>query len=148
RPLQVDSEGLRALIADRLASAFQVSASNPLVGLEGRVVLLRRLGEAMADQPGTFGAAGRPAGLFDLLVTPQGAQVPRTASISAHDILSQLLLTLSGIWPTGNAIGQVPLGDCWRHAAVRGEGLSDGWVPFHKLSQWLTYSLLEPFEWA
>jgi hypothetical protein len=23
-----------------------------------------------------------------------------------------------------------------------------GWVPFHKLSQWLTYSLLEPFEWA
>jgi hypothetical protein len=23
-----------------------------------------------------------------------------------------------------------------------------GWVPFHKLSQWLTYSLLEPFESA
>ena len=23
-----------------------------------------------------------------------------------------------------------------------------GRVPFHKLSQWLTYSLLEPFEWA
>ena len=31
---------------------------------------------------------------------------------------------------------------------MRGEGLTDGWVPFHKLSQWLTYSLLEPFEWA
>jgi hypothetical protein len=29
-----------------------------------------------------------------------------------------------------------------------GEGLTGGWVPFHKLSQWLTYSLLEPFEWA
>jgi hypothetical protein len=36
----------------------------------------------------------------------------------------------------------------WRHAAVRGDGPSDGWVPFHKLSQWLTYSLLEPFHWA
>ena len=23
-----------------------------------------------------------------------------------------------------------------------------GWVPFHKLSQWLAYSLLEPFDWA
>src|SRR5205823_10092682 len=23
-----------------------------------------------------------------------------------------------------------------------------GWVPFHKLSQWLAYSLFEPFEWA
>ena len=30
----------------------------------------------------------------------------------------------------------------------RGHGLTAGWVPFHKLSQWLTYSLLEPFEWA
>ena len=29
-----------------------------------------------------------------------------------------------------------------------GPGLTNGWVPFHKLSQWLTYSLLEPFEWA
>ena len=27
-------------------------------------------------------------------------------------------------------------------------GLAAGWVPFHKLSQWLTYSLLEPFQWA
>jgi hypothetical protein len=59
-----------------------------------------------------------------------------------------LLISLSGIWPAGNAVQGVPLGDCWRHAAVRGPGLSAGWVPFHKLSQWLTYSLLEPFEWA
>ena len=29
-----------------------------------------------------------------------------------------------------------------------GNGITAGWVPFHKLSQWLTYSLLEPFEWA
>jgi hypothetical protein len=27
-------------------------------------------------------------------------------------------------------------------------GTTAGWVPFHKLSQWLAYSLLEPFEWA
>ena len=43
----------------------------------------------------------------------------------------------------------MPLGDCWRHpAAGAADGLSRGWMPFHKLSQWLTYSLLEPFEWA
>ena len=29
-----------------------------------------------------------------------------------------------------------------------GPGLTQGWMPFHKLSQWLTYSLLEPFDWA
>lgn len=147
RPWQADSEGLRALVTDRLAAAFQVSEHNPVVGLEGRAVLLRRLGEAMAEQPEVFGdEVPRPSGIFDLLV--QGPTVPPTADVAVHDILSQILLTLSGIWPAGNAIGGVPLGDCWRHPAVRGEGLTDGWVPFHKLSQWLTYSLLEPFEWA
>ena len=147
-PLQADAAGLRALVTDHLASAFQVSESNPMVGLEGRAVLLRRLGEAMSEQPEVFGEDGRPGGLFDMLVTPHGSQIPHTADIAAHDILSQLLMSLSGIWPADNHIGGVPLGDCWRHDAVRGEGLSDGWVPFHKLSQWLTYSLLEPFAWA
>ena len=148
RPLQADSAGLRALVTDHLAAVFQVSDANPMVGLEGRAILLRRLGEAMSEQPEVFGDDGRPAGLFDMLVTPHGSQVPHTADLAAHDILSQLLMTLSGIWPSDNAIGGIPLGDCWRHAAVRGEGASDGWIPFHKLSQWLTYSLLEPFAWA
>ena len=59
RPLQVDAKGLRALVTDQLAAAFQVSDANPLVGLEGRAVLLRRLGEAMPEQPGIFGAECR-----------------------------------------------------------------------------------------
>lgn len=148
-PLQADSEGLRALVPDHLAQAFQVTPANPLVGLDGRIVLLRRLGEVIAEQPEVFGDETlRPGGLFDMLVSPLGPELPPTADIEAHDILSQLLISLSGIWPAANQIEDVPLGDCWRHAAVRGEGLTDGWVPFHKLSQWLTYSLLEPFEWS
>jgi hypothetical protein len=147
-PWQVDAAGLRGLAADHLASAFQVRDNNPMVGLEGRTVLLHRLGEVMAEQPEVFGEHGRPAGLFDALVSPAGPDVPPTADVAAHDILSQLLMSCSGIWPSGNALGTIPLGDCWRHEAVRGEGASDGWVPFHKLSQWLTYSLLEPFTWA
>lgn len=147
-PCQADAAGLRGLSVDHLASAFQVGPNNPLVGIESRAVLLRRLGEAMHEQPEMFGEDGRPAGLFDTMVSPAGPDVPPTADVTAHDILSQVLLTCSGIWPAGNSIGNVPLGDCWRHSAVRGEGLTDGWVPFHKLSQWLTYSLLEPFAWA
>ena len=144
-PLQVDAAGLRGLDTDRLAEVFQAGPSNPLVGLEGRVLLLRRLGEALAAQPEVFGPHGRPGGLFDVLVAPQGAAA---ATVAAHDILSQLLTSLSGIWPTGNAIGAEPLGDVWRHDAVAGPGLTRGWMPFHKLSQWLSYSLLEPFQWA
>jgi hypothetical protein len=147
-PLQADSLGLRALVTDHLANAFQVRDNNPLVGLEGRTILLRRLGETLAEQPEVFGEDGRPAGIFDMIISPLGPDVPPTADVTAHDILSQILLTCSGIWPAGNFIGQVPLGDCWRHSAVRGDGLTGGWVPFHKLSQWLAYSLLEPFAWS
>jgi hypothetical protein len=148
RPLQVDAGGLRALVPDHLARAFQVSDTNRLVGLEDRAVLLRRLGEVMQEEPQLFGDAGRPCGIFDLIASPFGSAVAPTATASAHDILSQLLYGLSGIWPNTNAIEQVPLGDCWRHSAVRGEGLSDGWMPLHKLSQWMAYSLIEPFEYA
>jgi hypothetical protein len=148
RPLRVDSAGLRGLVTDHLASAFQVSEHNPLVGIEERAVLLRRLGEVMSEQPEVFGEDGRPGGLLDMMISPLGPDVPHTADVTAHDILSQILISLSGIWPGTNFIGSVPLGDCWRHAAVRGEGLTDGWMPFHKLSQWLTYSLIEPFKWS
>ena len=148
RPLQVDAQGLRALVTDHLAGAFQVRGNNPMVGLDGRAILLRRLGEVMQEQPVVFGdAVQRPAGIYQLILSP-APDAPRTAEVRAHDILSQILLSCSGIWPAGNAIGPVPLGDCWRHEAVRGEGLTDGWMPFHKLSQWLTYSLLEPFAWS
>ena len=166
RPLQADAAGLRALVTDRLGDAFQVSEINPLVGLASRATLLRRLGEAMSQQPETFGDDGRPGGMLDALVGPLGPAVPPTAETTAHDILSLVLESLSRIWPVANgiagagtgpadAVGGVSpndpvlaLGDCWRHSAVRGPGLTNGWMPFHKLSQWLTYSLVEPFEWA
>lgn len=163
QPLQADAAGLRALVTDRLGDAFQVNAVNPLVGLAGRATLLRRLGEAMSEQPEVFGDDGRPGGLFDALVGPYGPAAPPTAEITAHEILSLLLDSLSSIWPSSNAIDSIAadasdvigtgdprfaLGDCWRHSAVQGPGLTNGWMPFHKLSQWLTYSLLEPFEWA
>lgn len=149
KPLQADAAGLRGLVGDRLAQAFQVSPANPLVGVDGRLVLLRRLGEVLAEQPEVFGTdVPRPGGLFDMLVKPYGADTPPTAEVAAHDILSQLLMSLSPIWPAQNSLGTVPLGDCWRHSAVRGPGRTDGWMPFHKLSQWLTYSLIEPFEWG
>lgn len=143
KPLQADAHGLQAVTANKLAQAFQVTTANPLIGLEGRAALLRRLGEALQNQPELFGQPGRPGHLFDLLSKDGKA-------VQAHDVLSVLLTALSPIWPAQNAIEGIALGDCWPLAAARSDApdLSDGWMPFHKLSQWLTYSLLEPFEWA
>jgi hypothetical protein len=120
------------LSLERLAEAFQCTVDNPLVGIEGRVSVLHRLADALPPH-------GRPSDLFD---------VAEGSRIAAHDILTRVLSSMSGIWLAANKIGDQPVGDCWRHGAVPGPGLTQGWVPFHKLSQWLTYSLLEPFEWA
>jgi hypothetical protein len=72
----------------------------------------------------------------------------RGGSIDAATILRTLLDLLGPIWTTGSTLHAVPLGDAWRHRDAGGTGASAGWVPFHKLSQWLAYSLFEPFEWA
>jgi len=136
QPLRADAQGLQQLTVSRLAQAFQVSDHNPLVGLEGRTALLQRLGSALAAQPVVFGEPGRPGGLLDALAG-QGH------SVDAHGILSALLEYLGPIWLAGNRLDGIALGDCWPCAAAPG-----GWMPFHKLSQWLTYSLLEPLEWA
>lgn len=143
QPYRVDAAGLRAITTEDLAAAFQVSSANPLVGLDGRVLLLHRLADALGDQPEAFGAAGRPGGLFDRLTSAVG-----DAPLQAHDILAAILQYLSRIWPSENNIDGIAVGDCWYHGAVDGTGLTRGWMPFHKLSQWLTYSLLEPFVWA
>lgn len=142
QPLQVDATALMKIDAAALAALFHAGQANPLVGLEGRAALLRRLGQALAEQPGWFGAEGRPGRLFDLL-QPAG-------TVQAAAILQALLDAFSGIWPSGQRFGPeaLPVGDAWPHPLAGGTGPSAGWVPFHKLSQWLTYSLLEPFEWA
>ena len=63
-----------------------------------------------------------------------------------------LVSGLASIWPTDRTtLGGVPLGDVWpcdalkiHAAAAVGEG--DELVPFHKLTGWTTYSLIEPIE--
>ena len=142
-PFRVDAAALRRIDAATLAQMFQVRSDNPLVGLDGRVALLQRLGQTMRAQPEVFGAEGRPGGLFDAL-THHG----QSHRLAAPRVLQALLDQLSPIWLTGSELQGMPLGDCWPHPLAGGTGLTAGWVPFHKLSQWLTYSLLEPFEWA
>jgi len=140
RPYQVDSKALARLELTQLATAFQASDSNPLVGLPHRLDLLHRLANALTTQPG-FGTAGRPGHLFTRILM-------ESRTIAAPAILASLLDALSGIWPSGLEVDRVALGDAWRHPAIRTRDRSDGIVPFHKLSQWLTYSLIEPIERA
>lgn len=141
-PWRADAERLMRFTKADLEKAFQVSADNPLAGVEGRVALLNRLGEACQAQASHFAIsdAPRPGGIADSLASQASA-----GRIEAAQILRCLLDRLGTIWPSRLKIGETPLGDTWVYERWRkpGEALS-GLVPFHKLSQWLTYSLIEP----
>src|SRR5262249_8259003 len=139
-PWQADAKGLQSVTEAALADAFQVTAANPLVGLAGRVALLRALGTAVEGAPQYFGTGGARLGhLFDYLCAQTSA-----GALPASRILLAVLESLGPIWPGRLSVGGVNLGDVWRHSQISGPGLTAGLVPFHKLSQWLTYSLIEP----
>jgi hypothetical protein len=144
-PLRVDADVLATLSVADLERGLQVSDANPLVGLEGRVDLLRRLGALVASKPDIFGSsdAPRPGGLFDRL-----AMLADNRQLPAPAILSELLQRLGPIWPSRLTLGGIALGDCWRHPALTTEDATSGLMPLHKLSQWLAYSLIEPLQTA
>jgi hypothetical protein len=139
QPLRADANGLRALDPARLAAAFQASGENPLAGVDGRIGLVRALGDAIAKSPTIFPGA-RPGGLVDYL--------RRDGGIPSTELLRALLEGLAPIWPGRIELAGTNLGDVWRHPAAGGDGPTAGLVPFHKLSQWLAYSLFEPLERA
>ena len=84
--------------------------------------------EGRAELLRKLGGVGldRPGALFDIMAT--------RSEVKAASILAAVLDKLSPIWP-------LPMGDVWPHPVI-------GLVPFHKLSQWLSYSLVEPLQGA
>jgi hypothetical protein len=143
-PLRVDGKRLRALSMDDLRRGLQVSETNPLVGLESRAALLHALGETCLAAANVFARedSARPGGLLDHLIAEH------SRSIGADSLLHALLRHLGSIWPSRLSLDGIPLGDTWRHPALQTEDETSGLVPFHKLSQWLAYSLIEPLQAA
>jgi hypothetical protein len=125
-------DDLAAVTESLLAEGFQVRDDNPLVGLAGRARLIQTLAGGM--HPGALFArcASRAVG----------------KTIQATAILEEVLTNLSHIWPGRIVMHGQNLGDVWRHPAIQTADETTQLVPFHKLSQWLTYSLMEPLEEA
>ncbi len=140
RSLRADKEGLRNLSLSKLSSAFQVSEKNPLVGLEGRLGLLNNLARALENK--TIFKNGRPGNILDYLMEKYGTQIP------APGILRAVLDGLGSIWPGRVVFEGKNMGDLWVHSKLGSPGTFESFVPFHKLSQWLTYSLIEPIQEA
>jgi hypothetical protein len=144
-PFRADASRLQTMTIADLGRYFQVSQSNPLVGLEGRVALLAALGAIVEASAVVFSSndTPRPGGLFDHLAMRSSA-----GKLPAEDILVTILMELGSIWPSRLSLDGIALGDCWSHSAITRSDATSGLVPFHKLSQWLSYSLIEPMQWT
>jgi hypothetical protein len=144
QPYRADAEGLARVTSEVLGQAFQVRLDNPLVGLEGRAALLRKLGAVLAAAPSAFGRQARVGGLCDALM----AQADSQGRLPAARILVSVIEALGSIWPPRTQRFAVELGDVWPHPGAGGADPSSGLVPLHKLSQWLSYSLIHPLSVA
>lgn len=144
-PLRADAEVLANLSVSDFERGMQISGTNPLVAIGGRLQLLRGLGRLVASNPGDFGRFDRPrpGGLFDRLVS-----LAEDHKLPAPTILSELLQKLGPIWPSRITLNGIPLGDCWRHPMLTTPDVTSQMMPLHKLSQWLVYSLIEPLHRA
>ena len=158
-PYRVDAEGLNQLTRETLARGFQVDPEkNPMAGFDGRFELLKSLGrllgpELMESQGSPYGLTlqGCPSALLDYFENSQSS-----AGIAGVEILNGVQRGLGTIWPGRVTINKFNLGDVWHYAPLwhGGEqdsthfGPTDALVPFHKLSQWMSYSLVEPLQEA
>ena len=165
--MQVDKDGLQALTVEKLEAGLQSRAGNELAGLEGRTELLIRLAGALADKDEYFGATGRPGnmiGIFSVRVPAITHHTNRSAdhllSHPSTQASSMLIVPLPVLWnvlmnglapiwpPSRTALNGVSLGDAWPCHAMSEQGAAswESILPFHKLTQWLTYSLMQPMQ--
>lgn len=147
--------GLSRVSESQIAAAMQVTEANPMDGIEGRAGLLVRLGSVLSESKNApyFSRNGecRPGNLLDyLLAHPSTKPIPspNSAPVAVEmDALWEVVMKgFSDVWPADRTKFEgVALGDVWPVDCLqkRAKEAGDELVPFHKLSQWLTYSLIE-----
>ncbi|OGM45252.1 conserved fungal protein [Aspergillus bombycis] len=146
-PCQVDGAGLKKITVELLAKGVQHSENNPLAGIEGRAGLLIRLSEALNNQD-FFGVDARPGNMLDYLLSHPSTQASSVPIIPITTLWSVLMDGLTPIWPPSRTqIDGLSIGDAWPCSDLPPSPPAQPWetiVPFHKLTQWLCYSIMVP----
>ncbi len=133
-PHQVSFKKLMSLTEEELKNAFQDSPEHPLEGLSSRLELMCAWGKLGYENKKMFGDLpnDRPGRIFDWMLS-------QAKTFDIELLLKKILQEFHSMWPQGNLIDGEKMGDVWQHRKM----LGDGFIPFHKISQWLTYSLLD-----
>ncbi|KAI1263691.1 DUF1688-domain-containing protein [Xylariaceae sp. FL1019] len=171
---QVDKDGLQKLTVEQLAKGLQSRPGNEVAGLEGRAQLLIRLGHALAEKSDFFGENGRPGNMIDYLLAHPTTQASSSPVVVLPVLWNVLMSGLATVWPASRtAIDGISLGDAWPCSSMpqiqqnpssrnstsptfspfpnspNSTPATAAWesiLPFHKLTQWLTYSLMQPMQ--
>lgn len=144
-PYKVQGERLKNWDLEKdFKPSFQISNENEMTALEGRLKLVVSLGEALVSNKEIFGEDARPGNIIDYLYKQKLAEY-KTPTIDLEQVWSALMNGLIKIWPKSRMVidGQ-PLGDCWTLDTIPNK--PNFIVTFHKLTQWLCYSLLVPLQ--
>ncbi|KIW15819.1 hypothetical protein PV08_05869 [Exophiala spinifera] len=155
RALNVDAHkipgrGLLGLTARDIESHFQIGDSNPMIGVNARVEVLKAVGASLLNLTDVFGVDGRPGRLADYLLDSKTDGSVPLDYLKMWAVLQRLLLPA---WPKSRPqLDGQPIGDAWPLAVLgstadgsKQTNVSMTIQPFHKLTQWLAYSLSVPF---
>jgi hypothetical protein len=136
-----DKVGVSTALIERLSEKefediYQVTEDNPLVGTTGRYALLQSIGALL-----THHRLSRLADFLNKLTR----RMPNKVCF-VDSLFNQLVKFFSPIWAI--TYPELPhlVGDIGVYPFIKSTEKMSDWVPFHKLTQWLTYSLIEWFE--
>lgn len=84
----------------------------------------------------------------DFLISHPSTQAASVPIVPLPTLWSVLIDGLAPIWPASRTeVDGTSIGDAWRLTTMPADAATPLWetiVPFHKLSQWLCYSLMQP----
>jgi len=142
QPCRVNAHGIKNMTLKQFSKGLQASEHNPLNGAQTRFAMIQRFGDALLAFPEYFGKEiCRPGNLVDYVLK----HADKDKKVSLRVLWKAIIEGLESIWPKG--LAGVKRGDVWVYSPLKqiGKAGSD-MIPFHKLSQWLTYSMLEPMQ--
>ncbi|KAI9483870.1 MAG: hypothetical protein EXX96DRAFT_560028 [Benjaminiella poitrasii] len=148
-PHRVDSEALVQLTLDDLLSGLKTTEEE-LVGIKDRFDMLKNLAQVLQHRSDYFGgekeSMPRPGNMMDYLLNHSTTIKTKRGPLIHLETLWPIVFEIGEMWTVQSAssdgkAGHASLGDVWPCQS----GI-DLLVPFHKLSQWMIYSLIEPME--
>jgi hypothetical protein len=115
---------------------------------KNKLRLLQRLGTVLESSSYFQGAIKRLGNFLDFLLNHSTTQKTGSGYKVLIDTLWEVVVDgFGGIWPgTRTKVDGISLGDVWPCKARGLVNKENDLVCFHKLSQWLTYSLIEPLQ--